>query len=645
MDLVKSKALKELLKIMQISPQEYLQKNGSAGIAMMKTKPTLNEEPLTISNNDSLFGKILKNINSDIKSTEIEENPINFNLSNIAVEELSKSDFEMPKNSTWYEDYEEEFKHFIPDGIKIIQGFENMESYWLILRLEETDFMIKLPKLVYHPEVTTDYKCIFIEGDKHVQYIWQYLYTEKYGLVSFYQQYWINFNKNIEYIKEMLLSFKEMKELKFSKEILRMTMKDLTTFLDMNLSRRSVWLFSRQFKIAKNYSTETEDVFLTVENDYYDKVTGSFGLIGGKHSLKHGVKIELMDGRFKFYDEKIIPDPLSTERLMNLYPLSSGFKRINITDIEKMPLEQVFNGKEFISMWQDDVKVRMKEVDYDSIPPSEEVGVTVAVLDIGKNIGSLNSNPLDMVNAHNELLQKLTTVDGKTVSVGAKIILPLKEKAVAGGIYGYPTNTIVIATLKGLDEEKAMNLYKYLKKQNNNPVIQENGLNKYDISFEPDMIINHSNRDNNIGLRLLSNIRYKAITEDKEQVITYEEASKKILQEDEELVISLSIFVNGRLEKIIETQILFLTAYQQPNHSAVYSASYGKINTNYRQALFAKEATAKKTYRDALKRYKKEEFRKGLLAAGYEIKEIDIIEEEIKTNEDIALNAFQMMKK
>lgn len=643
-NLLENEELKVLLhKFVGQSPHGYIENIGNGALELLKTKPIPKEEDLLISKRDKLLSTILggmENIEINLSNEET-VNPLSFNLETISSEELQESKLENPILSTWYEDYEDEFMYHKPTNIVIIKGYENTTCYWLICRMGTLKpFQIYLPKLYKLDGVHSSYDAFFTMSKNNIQYIHQYLYVGDNKFLSFYQIFWDLVNSKQKIIRRKVERNTEIVKLNVIDECLREAMKITCTYTSMDLSNYSLWLMSRQFKIQEVDDGKGNVDYRKIKGKWYDKVTGSFGNVGSKHSLKHGVTIELVNNHFAPVDKDILEFPYATERLTNIFPSKAGFKRINVTCIEKHPLAytDISDDNNMYNRYQDEVPIFINEVDYSKVPKNEEVNLTCILINIKNDIGSVKNNTLDMFNMYSKSMNKLMTADEDKITIGNKLILPFREKAIIGGKYGEDEITQVECLIK-IKNEHLDNIVNYFKSQDID-FYQTNCDKKYtNLTFIPDLIMNHTNRDNNIALRLLSNLRYESISENKRINISLKESNEKILKENDEIIVEVNILIGGKLITSLKTQLLFLTGYHQPTHSAIATAIYGKININYRQGLAAREVFTQKDFRWIIENFKKSMYKSKLICAGYEIIEVedgDIIRQ-VRTADEMLL--------
>jgi hypothetical protein len=626
------------------SPHGYIELYGSGSLELLKTKPVPKEDDLIISTKDKLLCTIfnnMENINVNLSGKQ-EVNTMDFNLKNIAEQESETSKLEQPILSTWYKDFEEEFMYHKPTNIIIMKGWENSTSYWIQCRIGTLQpFYIYLPKLYSIDETYSKYDAFFTVGKNEIQYIHQYLYSGNKRFLSFYQIFWNLVNSKQKIIVRKLERNTEILKLNVIDECLREAMKLCCTYTNMDLSYYSLWLMSRQFKVQLVNVGYGDEQYREISGYWYDKVTGSFGNVGSKYSLKHGCDIKLINGHYVPVDSEIIEPPYSTERMINIFPSKAGFKRINVTCIEKSPLALTHQDKigNPFNRYQDTVPLYMKEINYSKIPPNEEINLTCIILNIKDDIGSLRNNTLDMFNMHTSAMQKLMTADREEILIGNKLILPFREKAVIGGTYGNEEITQIECTLL-VETKYVKNIIQHFEEQD----IQwySNGASKgmSIIKFVPDLIMNHTNRDNNIALRLLSNIRYESILENKTIEISLDESNKTILKRNDETIVNVTIGINGKIIKQLDTQLLFLTGYHQPTHSVQRTATFGRVNINYRQALAARQVFTPIDFNYIIKNFDKELYKAKLACGGYEIIATDDIKIHHKSESETMLDSI-----
>ena len=617
------------------SPNDYINQFGSGALELLKSKPIPKDEILYISEKDTLLSKIFGSMeNIQVNLSNEEENIIDFSLMKIAENEIANQQREERKSSKWYENFAEEFKFHKSTNIKFIRGWESDITYWAECRISNlTPFIIKIPKLYNRENSRCDYDSFFTVSKNEIGYIYQYYYIGNGIFYSLYQLFWDFLRVKEKVIINKCTNATEVEEMTIVDECFRDAMKLCSTYINPDLSNYSLWLMSRQFKIMESNDKDSNIKYLNIDGEWFDKVTGSFGNVGSKYSLKHGVNIRLKKGRFRPLDEGIIDLPYATERMTNIFPSSAGFKRINVTCIEKMELvkNSIDDDGMLRSLYQDNVPVKIKEVDYSLIPDSEEVGLTCIVIDIKDDIGSLRNNTLDMFNMNKHSMNKLMTVDEEEITKANKLILNFREKAVIGGDFGIDAITQVLCTFI-VENSKAENIFKYFEKQD---IVawSTKGERGTVIEFIPDLIMNHTNRDNNVALRLLSNARYKAISENKEINITFEESNNAILKENDELLVNVKISINNELMEELTTQLLFLTGYHQPTHSGGASATQGNVNINYRQALAASEVFTPRDYAHVINNFDKATIKAKLLCAARQITDGSIEEKELSAED------------
>ena len=626
-------SLIELLKTLEesnLSAKTYIERYGKGALEFLKNSPKPTEEKLVISQKDRLLTKIFNNISNVKINLEKEgtKNPITFNISKIKKQEKEIKELEgSPVKKEIPQELLIETKPYMPNGWKILGYWKAKTKSFIVIGVIENAFLLEIPILLKRKEIS-EIPCFV--ATKNCDYIVQFKY-DGVDFISFRQRVFELLSEKKKRIESKTSYLEKIRKLTMAQECVNQAFSEYSTYISQDLSNYSLWLMSRQFKITDDMRNKVEIIpsengDIGLNKIFFDTVTGSFGNIGSKYSLKHGVEIILTDkGFYTWKDKNLTEKPYSTERIQNLVPSRAGFKRINITDIQKSPLKAYLTENGFKKKFKDPLaeKIIVKELKNINIPEKEEISILAIVTNIMGDIGSIRSNVLDMFNVSEKFTEKIMTeIDDQSIKVGSKVILPFKEKAVIGGIYGNHQTAQVLAKIK-LPEAKAENLIDYMINQEikYSAFYLENEI--IEIAFEPDLILNHSNRDNNIALRLLSNIRMKALLTDTIIEKPLDEFENETLKPDDQYLVNVQFSVGKQIIAEIETQLLCLTAYHQPTHAPEKTAKYGIVNITYRQALTAMSIFAPKEFNKTIKNFNIQKFKARAATCRYEIVEED----------------------
>jgi N-dimethylarginine dimethylaminohydrolase len=618
------------LKEKKISAKDYIEKYGKGALEFLKNDTKPKEEDLTISKKDRLLSRVFKNI-EDIKinlAIENEKNPMMFNIGKIKEQQREIKELEgKPVKKKIPELLLKETQQYIPTGWEIVGYWESIIKSYIGIKTEQGTFLLDVPILLTRKEICEN-PCFV--ATRNCDYIVQFKYNGS-NFTSFRQRIFELLYEKKEKIEKKISKMEKIKKVSMAQECVNQAFSEYSTYISQDLSDYSLWLMSRQFKIEDSMRNKIEiepnEEGSTGKNKiFFDTVTGSFGNIGSKYSLKHGVSIKLNENGFYVWeDENITEKPYSTERIQNIYPSRAGYKRINVTDIQKSPLKTYSTGEGFKKIFKDPIseRIKIKELENIKIPEKEEISILAIVADITGDMGSIKTNVLDMFNVSRKFTEKIMTeIDIEPINEGSKVILPFREKAVIGGIYGKNEKTQVKAEIR-LPEKQANNFIEYMIDQEIEFSTFYNENETIDIIFEPDLILNHSNRDNNIALRLMSNIRMKSILNNEVIEKTLDEFENETLKENDEYLVKVQFSIGKNIIAEVETQMLCLTAYHQPTHTPEKMAKYGIVNITYRQAISAMSIFAPKEFNKTVKNFNIEKFKARAATCGYEIVETE----------------------